>query len=162
MAYLLDANVFIEAKRFYYGFDFCPAFWEWLVLNNRTKKVYSIEKVSDEIEAGNDDLWEWVKSQGSALFLEPDEAILPALAKVSEWATGGNYHPAAVNEFFSSADYYLVAHALAHHHTIVTQEQIRNSKKRIMIPEACIPFKIKCIQPHIMLRKERARFVLGK
>ena len=31
VAYLLDANVFIQAKNLYYGFDFCPAFWEWLV-----------------------------------------------------------------------------------------------------------------------------------
>ena len=30
MAYLLDANVFIEAKKRWYGFDFCPSFWEWL------------------------------------------------------------------------------------------------------------------------------------
>jgi len=27
MAYLLDANVFIQAKNLYYGLDFCPAFW---------------------------------------------------------------------------------------------------------------------------------------
>jgi Domain of unknown function (DUF4411) len=26
MAYLLDANVFIQAKNLHYGFDFCPAF----------------------------------------------------------------------------------------------------------------------------------------
>ena len=31
MAYLLDANVFIAAKNLHYGFDFCPAFWDWLV-----------------------------------------------------------------------------------------------------------------------------------
>lgn len=30
MAYLLDANVFIQAKNLQYGFDFCPAFWDWL------------------------------------------------------------------------------------------------------------------------------------
>ena len=30
MAYLLDANVFISAKNLHYGFDFCPAFWDWL------------------------------------------------------------------------------------------------------------------------------------
>jgi hypothetical protein len=30
MAYLLDANVFIQAKNSYYGFDICPAFWEWI------------------------------------------------------------------------------------------------------------------------------------
>nr|WP_269633613.1 DUF4411 family protein [Pelomonas sp. BJYL3] len=30
MAYLLDANVFIQAKNLQYGFDFCPGFWDWL------------------------------------------------------------------------------------------------------------------------------------
>jgi hypothetical protein len=28
MAYVLDANIFIEAKQRYYGLDFCPAFWD--------------------------------------------------------------------------------------------------------------------------------------
>ncbi len=32
MAYLLDANVFIDAKNRYYGFDFCPGFWDWVDL----------------------------------------------------------------------------------------------------------------------------------
>jgi len=26
MSYLLDANIFIQAKNLHYGFDFCPAF----------------------------------------------------------------------------------------------------------------------------------------
>ena len=30
MVYLLDANVFIEAKNHYYRFEVCPAFWEWI------------------------------------------------------------------------------------------------------------------------------------
>lgn len=33
--YLLDANIFIEAKNRYYGLDFCPAFWEWLQEKNQ-------------------------------------------------------------------------------------------------------------------------------
>lgn len=28
--YLLDTNIFIQAKNLHYGFDFCPAFWELL------------------------------------------------------------------------------------------------------------------------------------
>jgi hypothetical protein len=27
MAYLLDSDVFIQAKNLHYGFDFCPGFW---------------------------------------------------------------------------------------------------------------------------------------
>ena len=49
--YLLDANVFIQAKNLHYGFDFCPAFWDWLVEQNRVGKVASIEKVADELHA---------------------------------------------------------------------------------------------------------------
>ncbi len=30
--FLLDTNIFIQAKNLHYGFDFCPAFWEWLIL----------------------------------------------------------------------------------------------------------------------------------
>lgn len=30
MAYLLDSDVFIQARNLHYGFDFCPAFWDWL------------------------------------------------------------------------------------------------------------------------------------
>lgn len=34
MTYLLDANIFIQAKNLHYGFDFCPAFWDWLEHEN--------------------------------------------------------------------------------------------------------------------------------
>lgn len=46
MAYLLDANVFIQAKNLHYGLDFYPAFWQWLIENNESKIVFSIEKVA--------------------------------------------------------------------------------------------------------------------
>ena len=45
--YLLDANVFIQAKNLHYGFDFCPAFWDWLVDRNQDGSVASVEKVAD-------------------------------------------------------------------------------------------------------------------
>ncbi|MCZ7586531.1 MAG: DUF4411 family protein [Deltaproteobacteria bacterium] len=161
MAYLLDANVFIQAKNLHYGLDFCPAFWDWLVKSNRARRVFSIEKVGDEIDAGGDELSEWAKQCGNDFFLKPDEAMLPALGQVSTWATGRGYEPAAVNTFLQVADYYLVAHALAHGHTVVTHEKPDNSTRRIKIPNACIGLKVKCVTPFEMLRHERARFVLG-
>jgi hypothetical protein len=48
MAYLLDADVFIQAKNLHYGFSFCPAFWDWITRENGAGKVFSIEKVRDE------------------------------------------------------------------------------------------------------------------
>ena len=47
MAYLLDANVFIQAKNLQYGFDFCPTFWDWLKREHAAGKVFSIEMVGD-------------------------------------------------------------------------------------------------------------------
>jgi hypothetical protein len=161
MAYLLDANVFIQAKNLHYGLDFCPAFWEWLIANNAGRTVFSIEKVGDEIEAGGDDLSNWATQRGDGFFLKPDAALLPVLGTVSAWANGQNYEPAAVNTFLQVADYYLVAHALAHGHTVVTHEIASASTKRIKIPNACIGLNVKFMTPYEMLRHERARFILG-
>lgn len=91
MAYLLDANVFIQAKNLHYGLDFCPAFWEWLIAKNAGGNVFSIEKVGDEIAAGGDDLSDWAAKRGHGFFLKPDAALLPVLGTVSAWANGQNY-----------------------------------------------------------------------
>ena len=77
--YLLDANVFIQAKNLHYGFDFCPAFWDWLITENGRDRVFSVEKVGDELKAGDDALAEWAEEQGDRFFLAAPEAILPAL-----------------------------------------------------------------------------------
>ena len=161
MSYLLDSDVFIQAKNLHYGLDFCPAFWDWLVNSNAGGQVFSIEKVGDEIEAVADELADWAAARGDGFFLKPDSAILPALSSVSSWATGLNYEPAAVSTFLQKADFYLVAHALAHGFVVVTHEVAAASTKKIKIPNVCIGVGVKCISPFEMLRYERARFVLG-
>jgi len=161
MPYLLDANVFIQAKNLHYGLDFCPAFWEWLIQGNADGMVFSIEKVGDELLAIADELADWADDRGSDFFLKPDPTLLAALSTVSAWAAGQSYEPAAVSTFLQVADYYLVAHALENNHTVVTHEIASTSTKKIKIPDACIGLGIKCVTPYEMLRTERARFVLG-
>ncbi len=161
MAYLLDADVFIRAKNLHYGLDFCPAFWNWLIEQNRKSSVFSIEKVEDEVQAIADELSEWASKLGPEFFLRPDEDVFPSLAEASKWASSKNYTPVAVSSFLQVADYYLVAHAHAHGHTLVTHEVPSASQRKIKIPDACIGMGIKCMTPYEMLRRERARFVLG-
>ena len=158
--YLLDANVLIQAKNLHYGFDFCPAFWKWLVVQNGAGTVASIEKVADELASGEDELTSWVKDRGSAFFLPADNAVLAALGTVSAWANGQSYDQAAVATFLKVADYWLVAHALAHGYTIVTHEISANSTKKIKIPDACIGLALHCVSPYEMLSREQAEFVL--
>lgn len=158
--YLLDANVFIQAKRLYYGFDFCPAFWEWLIQQNNAGKVASIERVADELYAGSDELSEWAMARGEDFFLKPDSEVIPALNAVSNWARSNDYEPAAVATFLQVADYWLIAHALAHDCTIVTHEVPADTTRKIKIPNACIGLGLRCVNPYEMLRQEQARFVL--
>ncbi|MCF6265121.1 MAG: DUF4411 family protein [Desulfuromusa sp.] len=159
--YLLDANVFMQAKNLHYGFDFCPAFWDWLIEQNTIGKVFSIEKVEDEILAGDDELSLWVKGQGSGFYLPPNDGVMACFPEVSAWVAGQNYQPAAVNTFLQVADYYLVSHAKAADAVVVTHETPANSPKKVKIPNVCIGLDIKCITPYEMLRLEKARFILG-
>lgn len=163
MAYLLDANVFIQAKNLHYGLDFCPAFWDWLIAENKAGNVYSIEKVADELQATADDLSAWAAALGTKFFLAPDPGMLSSLGKVSTWVTGQPlYAPSAVSTFLQVADYFLVAHAAAHGHTLVTHEvPAPQAIRKVKIPDVCIGLNVKTMTPYQMLRKERARFVLG-
>ena len=83
--YLLDSNVFIQAKNLHYGFDFVPAFWDWLVRQNKAGGVASIERVLDELRAGGDELSEWTEEMGDDFFLRADAEVAASLALVSEW-----------------------------------------------------------------------------
>jgi len=161
MSYLLDANIFIQAKNLHYGFDFCPAFWDWLIEQNEKDKVFSIEKVGDEINAGDDELSQWASKQVDGFFLKPDVNMAAVFPTVSQWANNQSYEAVAINTFLQVADYYLVCHALGHGLTIVTHEVPANSKKRIKIPNVCIGLGIKFMSPYEMLRHEQAKFVLG-
>ena len=160
-SYLVDSNVFIQAKNLHYGFDFCPAFWDWLIEQNGAGNVASIEKVADELQAGDDELAEWAEARDGGFFLPPDDAVLPALRIVSNWAGSVGYQPAAVTTFLQVADYWLVAHALAHKCIVVTHEIPADTTSKIKIPNACIGLGLRCMNPYEMLRRERTRFVLG-
>jgi hypothetical protein len=160
MAYLLDSDVFIQAKNLHYGFDFCPAFWAWIDEGHAAGTIFSIEKVGDELKAGADALATWAADR-SGLFLKPDSVVIPSLRTVSQWASSGAYPAAAVSTFLQVADYYLIAHAHAYQHVVVTHEVVAHGTKKIKIPNACIDLGVKCMTPFEMLRVERARFVLG-
>jgi hypothetical protein len=161
MTYLLDANVFIQAKNLHYGFDFCPAFWDWIDAAHARGAVFSIGKVCEELVSGADELATWAQQRTGAFFLEPDATTLPSLQAVSVWANASGYEPAAVMTFLQNADYYLVAQARAHGHALVTHEVVANSTKKIKIPNACLSLNVKYLTPFEMLRAERARFVMA-
>jgi hypothetical protein len=170
MAYLIDSDVFIEAKNRYYGFDFCPGFWDWLVQKLAGGEVLSVERVGQELAAGNDNLAAWAANQGAALFVPPDANTVAAMATVSASVNamrvnGQPYLPAAVTKFLGNADYYLIAHTLAHRDIVVTNESghlagQQASIKTLKIPDICNAVGVQCASVFKMLRDGGAVLVI--
>lgn len=160
MAYLLDSNVFIEAKGKHYGMDFCPAFWEWLIAAADAGTVASVVQVADELQ--DDELNDWLPKLGEDFFRQPDEKVLQAMEKVTAWINTQKFTMAAKSQFFDAADYHLIAHALSGGHVVVTHEVIEHTRDRIKMPNVCIGLSVKYARTYEMLRRERARFVLGR
>lgn len=165
MAYLLDTNIFIQAKNEYYGFDLCPGFWDWLEQQNETSKVFSIAPVQGELVNGGDELANWAKEQGSKFFLPFDQEASLVMGEVSQWVQDGDYREDAKREFLSVADPLLVAFAKAHEYTVVTHEVFnpeQPGRRKIKIPAACHIFNVPHIRTFEMLRRDEAAFVLAQ
>lgn len=161
MAYLLDSDVLIQAKNAHYGFDICPGFWTWIEREHQSGSVFSVAKVLDELSAGNDDLAKWAKARPAGFFLPVDAAVMGAMSKVSSWVMAQNYESAAVTAFFAAADYFLIAEAVAHSHTVVTSEVPAASLKRIKIPNVCVGLNVPYVNTFQMLRSRGAQLVLS-
>lgn len=165
MAYLIDANVFIDAKNRYYGFDFCSAFWDWAIAANRRGLLLSIAEVGRELRAGNDSLAAWAAARDAGFFAESLTERSASAVKVGNRANAMNYNVVAIEEFMKSADFHLIAYADKYKHTIVTLEAASpegaRAKRRVLIPDMRAALGIACVTPFEMLRRENARFVLG-
>ena len=160
MAYLLDADVLIGAKNLHYGFDFCPAFWDWIVRGHAAGAVLSVARVGDEIRDRKDELSRWASHNLKEFFVPPSAADSGSLGSVSAWVTQQNYDPARISAFFQKADYFLVGQALGGGHTVVTHEVAAPKARKIKIPDVCKALGVHCVTPFSMLRREKALFVL--
>jgi len=158
MVYVLDSSVYISAKNLYYPFEVCPGFWEWILLANSQGKLFSPDRVRDELLRQQDELTGWVRGSGSTLFVPMDNASNGALRQVSEYLNS-NFDVAQVANFCRGADYHLVAMGLGKGWTVVTQESRR---QKVNIPEVCRGLGVKCMTVFEMLKREKPQFVLKR
>lgn len=155
MVFLLDANIFIQAKKDHYRFSTFPSYWRLLearASNGHT--MVSINSVKDEIDALNDDLSDWAKSKcpGSMFVPHADAKTIAVAPQITLWANSQSFTPAAIAEFLSVADYWLVSHAVAHNYTVVTAEKSEPLRKnKIKIPDACKAHGVPVCTPWDML-----------
>ena len=112
MKLLFDANTLIEAKNRYYGFDICPGFWDWMT-DTFGKKIGTIDKVWEEITGYKDELSDWAKDHNGGEYILPvsDKATQDVFRRIANHVQKNQYKDAAVAEFLSGADPWLVAKA---------------------------------------------------
>ncbi|MGI9028578.1 MAG: DUF4411 family protein [Ilumatobacteraceae bacterium] len=158
---LLDANVLIEAKNRYYGFDLVPAFWTWLEERAEAGEIASTDMIYDELKDGGDDLASWVKDRRDLLFHVPSssQVVANAVGRLGTWAQSEGYKPHVLADFMDGADPFLVGGALETGSIVVTQETPAGaSRKRVKIPDACHHLSVPYENTFEMMRALGARF----
>lgn len=159
--YLMDASEYMEAAGGYFAFDITPAFWERLIELESKGRAFSIDRVKEELERGNDALADWSKNDFSHGFRSTgDVAVVTAYRKVMDWVMQEKqYTDGAKSDFAKGADGWLVAYSMVHGCVLVTHEKVNNEvKKRIPIPNVCHHFKVKFCNIFDMLRELGIKF----
>lgn len=164
MSYLLDANTFIEAKNTYYHMAICPGYWRWVEAQSLVGDVASVESVRDELLQGNDELEAWAKANKEVFLPVSDDPTQQAFVQVAAFAEGAAkaMKPGVLNEFLAGADPWLIAKAISTGGVVVTHEKRDpNIKRKLLIPNVCDHFDVRCINTFDLLLKLKAEFVLA-
>jgi hypothetical protein len=147
--YLIDTSVLTTAHRSYYGFDFCPGFWEAFSIAAQQGLIKSIDKVKGEIERGNDALSVWIGAGHlpSDFFLSSrDAAVMAVYGQIQVWASQHAVYSAPEKSKFAdaaNADPWLVAHAKATGSLLVSlEEKVADNCQKIKIPNVCEQFQV--------------------
>ena len=163
MTWLLDTNVFINAAQKYYGLDFCPGFWQWLQQN--LDCLHSIDMVKSELVAKDDDLSAWCNEHlPSEFFCEVDDEVHRCYDEVVKYVLSlpevpFNQHKK--DDFFRGADPMLVAYAMKHGDTLVTNEKYNPAAhKKIYLPNIANHFGVACTDIFEVMRQLQAKLVL--
>lgn len=160
--YLLDANVLMEAKRRYYRFGLCPGFWDCIAWQYKQGTMSSIDRIKQEIDAGKDDLSQWVKMSAPQGFFAPttEPSVGAWFGKMVAWVQAEKqYRPEAKSEFAAGNDGWLVAYAKEHGLTVVTHETYdQYIKNRVKIPNVCVEFGVPFIDTFDMLEALKTNF----
>lgn len=137
--FLIDSNVFINAKYFHYNFNYCKMFWDYLIQLNKKDVIFSINSVKKELLAKPDEISTWINNEVPVSFFQDENTSMRNYGVLMNWAQALDVSDKAKEDFASQtkADAFLIAHAMTHGFSIISHEKSQEgAKKRIMIPNA--------------------------
>jgi hypothetical protein len=164
VTYVLDSNIFIEAKQRYYAFDVCPGFWDALVWQHGQGKIVSVDRVKAELEGFGDDLSMWVTgTMPDGCFFDMDmDVVTQAYADAIAWVMGQTQFTEAAKAEFAdaeNADAWVIAFAKAMDVTVVTHEKPNpDIRRKVPIPNVCDALGVVYVDSFEMLRKLETLF----
>lgn len=151
--YCFDTSAFIDLKN-YYASDIFVKLWkniEEVVLKGL---IISPDQVFDELERGQDELFNWVKRNKSHIFnqgldINIQNNLRLILATYSSTID--------INNPKTEADTFVVAIGMKNKCTVVSQER-KNPQGKLRIPDLCDAFKIKHISLQDYIREQGWKF----
>lgn len=158
--YLIDTNVFIQAKDSFYGMDIAPSFWKQIDERIRDGRLTLCRFIVDELTKGKDNLSRWiVNNDYSEVILEESfyEDVLDNYEKISDYVES---HPKWSDEnkkkFLKGADSWVIAVAMAVNGIVVTQEKKiddANNTKKVKIPNVAEHFGVETMDIFTYMRE---------
>lgn len=149
--YAIDTCSFTALSRIY-PTDVFPAVWEKIDQLIQDGTICSSEEVYLEIDAQDDSLSEWVRMRRH-IFLAIDTQIQHKVKQIL------SSHPTLLDlkKNKSGADPFLIAVAMTHKCSVVTEEKPSGGPHKSKIPDVCKDYNIECIPVLEMMRREGLR-----
>ena len=145
---MVDACSFTELRRRYPRQNF-PAVWELVEDLVTQGRLISVADIFVELDAQDDEVSSWAQSH-QGIFLPLSEDIQTQARDILR------SYPNLIDlkKRKSSADPFLIAAAIIHEATVVTQEKPSGGPQVVKIPDVCRGYRIPCIQLLEMLQEE--------
>ena len=162
MKYLLDSNVFIQAKNGPYSFEIAPGFWKWLESFSHEQSFLTIKEVRDELIEYDDELKDWILNFPRNYFIEADLAIQSNLKTITNYVmTNTSFTPHYRNDFLAKADPWLIATALTRDYVVVTHEvKAGPGTRKVKIPNVCDYFGVNYINVFNLMKIKKVELKL--
>lgn len=142
----------LTALRRIYPADVFPTAWKKIDQLIQNSIICSCEEVYLEITTQDDSLSDWAKAK-RRMFLPIDMQIQSKVTQIL------SSHPTLLDlkKNKSGADPFLIAVALIHECSVVTEEKASGGPHKSKIPDVCKAYNIECIPLLEMLRREGLR-----
>ena len=151
--YWFDTCSFTEIRRVYPRDNFEPV---WFLIEQlvETGQIRSVEDVYLELQVQDDDLATWAEDQRQC-FLPLEQAIQREARNIL--ARFPTLIDLRSNRTSSSADPFLIACAVVHGGTLITQDARSGGPPKVKIPDVCDQLGIRCAKLLDVLRNESLR-----